>query len=370
MTSTLKVAILGCGMISEHHVKEAKKRNAKINVTATIDLSKENRDKLATITGGTPFESLEAALQSDVEFDAVAVLLPHDLHEKFSKEVFAAKKHLFLEKPIGRNIEECKRIFEAADEAKKNYGCVFYAAENASFWPEIVRAKELIQDGYIGELITARAHYYECLSDSPMSQDPNNWRNSVKRCGGGSLIDGGQHWLRPLREFMGEVDKVMAVTDRPWSTLEGESLVHGLIKFQSGKTASIQVTTLGSDSVLGNEEPWFRVIGTRGEIVITGSFEGGGTVLSVQNGKELLLPEGTPQGFLRSYGYQMANFADAVLENKPLHRVPSCAMGELLIALACYRSSVSNNWEDVWETGTERWQGQFPLDTLPKEVKR
>ena len=44
-----------------------------------------------------------------------------------------------------------------------------------------------------------------------------------------------QHWLRPLREFMGEVDEVMAVTQRPFEVIEGESLCHALLRFESGK---------------------------------------------------------------------------------------------------------------------------------------
>ena len=54
------------------------------------------------------------------------------------------------------------------------------------------------------------------------------------------LVSCRQHWLRPLREFMGEVDEVMATTSRPFDVIEGESLCHALIRFKSGKIASYQ----------------------------------------------------------------------------------------------------------------------------------
>jgi predicted dehydrogenase len=83
-----------------------------------------------------------------------------------------------------------------------------------------------------------------------------------------------------------------------------------------------QATVLGETSLIGTKEPCFRIIGTAGEIVINGGFDSGGSILTI-DGEKPLLAEGEPGGFLNSFGPQMADFADAVLNGKPLHRTPN-----------------------------------------------
>ena len=56
--------------------------------------------------------------------------------------------------------------------------------------------------------------------------------------GGGNTIDGGTHWVRALRMWMGEISQVVAINERPLKAMAGESLTHAIIRFQSGKTAS------------------------------------------------------------------------------------------------------------------------------------
>jgi predicted dehydrogenase len=78
---------------------------------------------------------------------------------------------------------------------------VFMLAENSSFWPEVARAKQLLDEGAIGAPVTARAHYYEALNASPFADEAEwlGWRKDLAICGCGIVMDGGQHWLRPMR---------------------------------------------------------------------------------------------------------------------------------------------------------------------------
>ena len=86
-------------------------------------------------------------------FDAVDIMVPHHLHEPVATEAFAAGLHVLLEKPMAPTLDACDRILAAAAAA----GTVFMVAENAQYWPEIVLARELIEAGRIGDVITARA---------------------------------------------------------------------------------------------------------------------------------------------------------------------------------------------------------------------
>jgi predicted dehydrogenase len=155
-------------------------------------------------TGAEPFTTLEEALEKG-EFDAVDIMLPHDLHAESSINAFAAGKHVVLEKPMAINIDDCERILAAANKADT----VFMIAEQSQFWPDVQEAATLIKDGAIGDITHARANFFGPLRIDP--NDPIPWRFRIEKSGGGICIDGGAHWIRPLRIWLGEIDEVIAV---------------------------------------------------------------------------------------------------------------------------------------------------------------
>ena len=186
---------------------------------------------MAERTGCPIFTSLSDAL-AEGEFDAVDLMLPHDLHEQTAIECFDAGKHVVLEKPMAPTLDACERILAAARSART----VFMVAEQSQYWPAVVKARELILAGAIGEVVTARACYYDPLPVDPA--DPKPWRFELARTGGGVCIDGGAHWIRPLRMMLGEIEEVMAVTGRCVPAMEGESWSHALFRFDSGVVAT------------------------------------------------------------------------------------------------------------------------------------
>lgn len=167
-------------------------------------------------------------------------------------------------------------------------------------------------------------------------------------------MDGGQHWLRPLREFMGEVTEVMAVTQRPFQVIEGESLCHALLRFESGKIGSYQATVLSKSARMAHsEEPFFRLIGQEGDIVIGGTgLHGQGSVKlftgEFPDGKEMMdLSSGSPLGYMDSFGPQLQNLVAAVRQEAPLRRDAAYAVNDVRVANAIYRSAASGVWEAV-----------------------
>lgn len=337
MPDTLRLALLGCGAIARYHLDGIKERVPRIQVTATIDLDRAKAEQFAAETGAKAFTSLDEALAWG-EFDAVDIMLPHDLHERCALQAFAAGKHVLLEKPMAPTLEGCARILAAAKEA----GTVFMVAENAQYWPEIVKAQEVIQSGELGEVITARAAFV-CEFDEYWFKERKPWRYEQSRAGGGITIDGGSHWMRPLRMWLGEIDELVAVTGHPLKQMEGESLVRALFRFQSGTVAGFDAMMVAT--ALG-PEPWWRITGTKGELVIDGSFGGGIRLYDSANRQGKTLME--PQGYAKSFGPELEDFARAVLDGKALNAGPEQALGELRMALAIYRSAASRQWEKVW----------------------
>ncbi|MDA0337353.1 MAG: Gfo/Idh/MocA family oxidoreductase [bacterium] len=337
MPETLKLAFVGCGAIARYHLDGIKKHAPRIKVTATVDLDVDKARAYAAETGATAFSSLDEALAHG-DFDAVDLMLPHDLHEAAALQCFAAGKHVLLEKPMALELDACARILAAAKVA----GTVFMVAENAQYWPEIVKAAEVIESGAIGDIITARAAFtYEF--DPYWFKEEKPWRYQKSRAGGGITIDGGSHWIRPLRMWLGEIDEVVGIIGHPLKEMEGESLTRALLRFQSGKTAVFDAMMI--DTVFA-PDPWWRITGTKGELTIDTGFEGTLRLFDAAHRQGQLLLE--PKGYAQSFGPELADFAAAVLDGKALAAGPEQSLGELRTALAIYRSAASGAWEKVW----------------------
>ena len=92
----------------------------------------------------------------------------------------------------------------------------------------------------------------------------------------------------------------------------------------------------------------FRVTGTTGELIVE---KGSGVRLlrydqEHPNGEVILAKD---EGRNASFGYELDDFASAVLAGKSLEAGPEYSLGELRTALAIYRSAESRQWEQVWD---------------------
>ena len=333
----LRLAFVGCGRIAGFHLDGIEQAAPRTRVTAAVDPDPSAAEAIAARTGARTYGSLEQALAAG-GFDAVDIMVPHDLHEELASRAFAAGKHVLLEKPMALALDACARIQEAARRA----GSVFMVAENAQYWPDVVRARELLEEGVIGDAITARASFEAALD--PFWYPSDSWRYEVARTGGGIVVDGGAHWIRPLRMWLGEVEEVVATTAQLLPVMQGESLAHALLRFRSGVVASFQAITHDAPLWAG---PWWRLTGTAGEIVIHGGFDGGMTLVDRQH------PRGRPiageHGYAASLAPELADFEAVVLDGKKPAAPPEASLGELRTALAIYRSAESGRWEKVWQ---------------------
>jgi len=335
----LKLALVGCGGIAQAHWRGIQGGAPRIAVTAVVDADPVRAAEMAAQTGGQPFTSLESALAQG-DFDAVDIMLPHNLHEEAAVLAFASGKHVVLEKPMSINLESCDRILAAAQKA----GTVFMVAEQAHYWPDAVKIQQLIQEGVIGDIITAHAFFGGPLGPGP-HQGPRPWRYDLAVAGGGICIDGGAHWIRPLRMWLGEVGEVVGVTGHPLGAMEGESLAHVLMRFQSGIVATFDALHAGEFMGPGQE---FRITGTLGELIVEKGYQGRLLLFNTANPNGQVILPSKREGRDAAFGYELDDFTHAVLDGRPLQAGPEYSLGELRTALAIYRSAESGQWEKVW----------------------
>lgn len=306
---------------------------SRTTIAACVDPIGERAAALAAWTGGVACSSLAEAIAVGV--DAAAIIVPHNLHETLAVEALDADLHVALEKPMAPELDACERILAAAARTDR----VFMVTENSQYWPEVLAARDVIASGAIGEVLTARS-WYNSPPPPEFYAGERPWRFEGAVMGGGAALDTGPHWLRPLRMVLGEIDEVVATTQRTWKQMDGESLVRSLCRFRSGVVASFDVM-LATGPVA--PMPYFQFTGTSGEVLVTADGE-----TRVFDGAD---PNGTVVGrggYRSSLEGVWLDFEAAVLDGTPLAATAEHSLGEIRAAHAIIRSAESHSWEPVW----------------------
>ena len=179
------------------------------------------------------YEEVEADWRKAIEskdIDIIDICTPTYLHAEMAIEAAKAGKHVFVEKPAALSYAEAKSMAEAADKA----GVLHYLNHNYRRVPAVAFAKQLIDEGKIGQIYHWRGAY---LQDWIM--DPNFpliWQLEKDRAGAGPHYDLNSHSVDLARFLVGEIAEVSAifktfVKERP---LPGA----GAGTFSSGNTAN------------------------------------------------------------------------------------------------------------------------------------
>ena len=179
----------------------------------------------------------------------------------------AGKKHILLEKPIARTMEEARSIISAAEGA----GVKLMVAENYRFLAPVIEAKKIIESGALG-----RVRLIQLQEEYPFY--PNSWRNDRERNGGGVLIDGGIQKASVLAYLAGRPDQVYAVqvpSGNPDFDVENGMVI--TTRPSEGAVGVINHTwSIGKPT----ERPWVSVTGTVANLY----FETGRTWLKIDYG--------------------------------------------------------------------------------------
>ncbi len=186
------------------------------------------------VASGTPAHAQKAARELDVPFctddyraaiarpgvDAVCVAVPNHLHEEVALAALRAGKHIYVDKPLSTSFASAQRIHDAWQAS----GLIGQMVHHARFFPCVMRAKALVEEGRIGRLLTARASY---LHSGSVGGGPVGWKQNAA-IGGCVLHDLGAHALDMLAHLAGAPDRVCALrqTAYPVRPTKGGGSIH------------------------------------------------------------------------------------------------------------------------------------------------
>ena len=236
---TVKLGIIGLGYIGQVHLRHSLKLPS-AEVSAVADLSKKALKKAKSSGIKKTFTAYEELIK-DPDVDAVIIALPTHLHLQCAKKAAEAKKHIFLEKPIARSVDEAQEIISVAQRNSVKLMIGYPLRFNEDFR----KIKEKIDNGMLGDVENAHATY---ISSGPFFHRaegyapvpvPEWWFNK-KLTGGGVLIDLGSHIINLLRWYFGEITDIRSHFGHRFN-MDFEDSAMCLAKFESGTVAAINV---------------------------------------------------------------------------------------------------------------------------------
>jgi predicted dehydrogenase len=218
------------------------------------------------------------------DIDAVCICTPPGVHGPMAVEAAEHKKHILLEKPMGRSLEECRTMMQAA----QHNGVFLMMGHEKRFNPAFERVKQIIERGTIGDVFYLVVHWGASVKLAPEQMIPAGYRENYEwrwkdpTVGGGILQDHLPHYVDVWRWWTGsEVESACAEVqnitrdylNRPdigvW-----EDFGTVLMRFQNGAVGVFNTGTVGRGlspilhigSQVGEWSEFGYVFGTRGQI--------------------------------------------------------------------------------------------------------
>jgi predicted dehydrogenase len=211
------------------HVRALREMTDRFKVVSVLDSLEERRKQAADELGCRTCESYEELL-ADGEVELVVVAMPSALHVPWSLQALEAGKHVVVEKPVSRDLDECDRLIAAAKAS--NFTVTVF--QNKRYSPDFLKIREVVDSGVLGPVNFIRV--------ASMSYRRRwDWQ-TVKKLGGGSLRNTVIHTLDALMEFSGEADpEVYCKLDRVLTSGDAEDWVQLILTAPDAPTMEIDL---------------------------------------------------------------------------------------------------------------------------------
>jgi predicted dehydrogenase len=325
----LRVALVGCGLISEAHIRAYQRYpdRARITICCDLDLAKAAQ-RAAMIIGARAVGSLDAVL-ADPDVDAIEICTPHHLHADIAIAAARAGKHILCQKPLAKTLAECDAMIAAARAAE----VVLYYGETNRTMPAAQAMKQALDAGQIGRLTGVQVTYAHWQGGKYLS---TAWRYDPQIAGGGQLLDGGIHYIDLMLHLGGPIQSVSCFTTRFRPELGGEDTAVVNARFEGG-----QLGALFSSQATGVWFPGasFVAFGTEGVLTIGGPFGGQQAALSLHRadlpGQRAVLLEAHDD----SFAVMIGRYLDTVLDCAANPSPGEVGRENLRVVLAAYESA-------------------------------
>ncbi|WP_424002278.1 D-xylose 1-dehydrogenase Gfo6 [Haloarcula salina] len=200
----VRFAMIGVGWWTTEQAMPAVAAGDLCETTVLVSGDREKAADVAadaeTVEHAITYEEFHDGTASDA-YDAVYVVTPNARHLPFVETAAELDKAILCEKPMEATIERAERMIEVCDE----HDATLMIAYRMHTEPAVRRAKDLIDEGYVGEPLFVHGNMTEPILD--LVPDPDQWRLDWELSGGCAVMDIGLYPLNTSR-FLLEADPV------------------------------------------------------------------------------------------------------------------------------------------------------------------
>lgn len=339
----LRVAIVGCGGISDIHLRTFAEM-PDVEVVAGVDLRPERRAWAQEKHGVKRVYSDWKSMLRELKPDAVDVCTPNGQHAPVAIGASNAGCHVFVEKPMAMTPSECNRMIAAARKARK----VLVTGFQYRYHPTTQMIRRFSDEGRLGRIMFAQCRALR-------RRGVPNWgvfgRKDLQ--GGGPMIDIGVHVIEMTHYAMGRPRPVAAtgniwtymgnrksdvVSGWPnwdWKSYTVEDFAVGHVRFENGAVMHIEAMFCGHIE----KDVWtFSLTGDKGSCTWDPAAlftDQAGTMVNIT-------PAWLPQGdFPSMFKSKLRNFVDGCLKGTALEAPGEDGLAVQKIIDGVYRSAAA-----------------------------
>jgi predicted dehydrogenase len=284
----IRWGILGCGDVTEVKSGPAFDRIEGSRRVAVMRRDGEKAHDYAQRHGVPRWYSDADDLIADPQVNAIYIATPPDSHAEYTLRAARAGKPVYVEKPMARTHDECERMIDACGDA----GVPLFVAYYRRRLPTFLKARELIEDGAIGDVRFAGVTLVGPPAPDSLDGGELPWRVLPEISGGGLFFDVGSHQLDLLDFLLGPIESARghAVNQAGW--YPAEDAVSASFAFESGAIGNgIWCFTLSPGSTIDRTD----IVGAQGRITFSTFGLDQPLTLVRENGQseEFLLPPPT-----------------------------------------------------------------------------
>lgn len=248
MTDALRWGILATGGIA--HMFTADLVQHGFTVQAVGSRTQASADRFAAEFGIPTAHASYEALVADPDVDIVYVSTPHPFHAANATLALTAGKHVLIEKPFAMNGREAREIVDLA----ASLGLMVMEGMWTRFLPHMVRIREILAAGTLGDVHSLIADHTQDLPD-----DPGHRLNDLA-LGGGALLDLAIYPVSFASALFGRPESILASAS--FKDTGADSQVATIFRYPGGEIA----TTLSASDTKGPNTA--TILGTDGRIDI------------------------------------------------------------------------------------------------------
>lgn len=370
---SLGVAMIGYGGIARSHAQGWRDLTLHYALPADsarivgVATRREGSAQAAAAELGCPIATTDAAalIQRD-DVDVVDICAPTATHLEYVHLAVAARKHIYLEKPIAASLAEAREIAALVRASRVTCQVNF----NYRWLPAAQRMRALIAEGFLGTITAVRARY--CRSSHATLARPRTWRHILAESGGGAFADLGSHIVDLVTWMAGPIVSVMAesrivIASRPvapgaseFGAVDTDDETRAMIRLASGAHGTLEASRVA--------------VGAANDLVIEMHGDKGALLYSLEDPNWLWAYDGTaPEsrrgwtrvetiqryagaahpdwaaavGVARGHAESQYQFAKAVWEESQADPGVDAGVAVQAVIEAVYRSASAQAWTPV-----------------------